>query len=463
MISKIKKVLKKTVLVASLSMVGFLGVAPPANAFYEAAFYAWFGSEWTPFLEQYTSFVTEVDDQFFAINEYLAEIYQYMATDTGNTQGMGIIGAINGNMNKIWSEARPYMESTGEQGASWNRKTALDAIPGQTIMNRMPDPRNCSELPARMAGRGARGGGGGSHAGKGKIESMAAEAATGTHLSDTEYAADIYSNHGAADANLCTKQDVNYSGDAAVAFGTSRKGYGCTAVGTMPDGDARAQSILVPAHDYDKVAAGDAAEIAKASSLTYSPTQAKVAAMATRNLAQGFSAPALSPEAEKSPAGKLLLAKEKILQMRISPAVQALASIAGSRTPAALGSNAATALSANWKSTAGPIYSRVFPAGTVVPDVPSTAELTRFEVYRRMFDIGGGADSWVGKLMESNDPAQVAQIQAETQAVQLYVEYEILGKLEENNAMQAAILAQLVNPVSKQEITAATNSVFRSK
>lgn len=463
MIAKIKTVLKRTALVLSLSVVGYFGVSKPAEAFIEPAFYAFFGAEWTPFLEQYTSFVEEVDDQFFAINEYLAEIYQYMSTDTGNTQGMGIIGAINGNMNKIWSEARPYMESTGEEGASWNRRTALDAIPGQTIMNRMPDPRNCSELPARMAGRGARGGGGGGSAGRGKVESMAAAAAPGTHLSDAEHAADIYSTHGAADGNLCTTQDVNYSGDAAVAFGSKRNGYGCTAVGTMPDGDARAQSILIPAHDYEKVAKGDPAEIAKASSLTYAAPQAKVAGMATTNLAQSFSAPALSPDAEKSPAGKMLLAKEKILQARISPAVLALASLAGSRTPAALGAVSAKALTDNWKATAGPVYTRVFPAGTQVPDIPSMAELTRYEVYRRMFDIGGGADSWVGKLMESNDPGQVGQIQAETQAVQLYVEYEILNRLEENNVMQAAILSQLVNPVTKQEITSATTSVFRSK
>lgn len=463
MIAKTKNALKKTALALSLSVVGYFGVPAPAHAIIEPAFYAFFAAEWTTFLSDYAEFVAEVDDQFFAINEYLAEIYQYMSTDTGNSQGMGIIGAINGNMNKIWSEARPYMESTGEEGASWNRRTALDAIPGQAIMNRMPDPRNCSELPARMAGRGARGGGGGSSAGRGKVESMAAAAATGTRLSDAEHASGIYSAHGDAAASLCTIQDVNYSGGAAVAFGTKRNSYGCTAPGTMPDGDARAQSILVPAHDYEKVAQGDPSEIAKAASLTYSPAQAKVSGMAATNLTQSFSAPVLSPDIESSPAGKLLLAKEKILQARISPAIAALASLAGSRTPAALGAASAKALTDNWKATAGPVYTRVFAAGTQVPDVPSTAELTRYEVYRRMFDIGGGADSWVGKLMESNDPAQVGQIQAETQAVQLYVEYEILGRLEENNAMQAAILSQLVNPVTKQEVAAATSQVFKSK
>jgi len=450
--SKIMTKLKKTAVALSIVATGFLGASSPAHA-YEGD--PWF-HEWV--YTTYVAFVEEVDNQFFAINTYLAEIYAYMTKGEGET-GKGVIGT----MLKIWGEERPYLENMGNQGAAWNRRNTLDALPGQTILNRAPDPRNCTEIIRGAAGRGSMGGGGGTRAGKARVESLAAANSPGTRVSDTDHAADVLSVHGSASNGYCSKQDVSYTGDAAKAFGATRNASSCTAVGAMPDADARVQSIFVPAHDFEKVAAGDAAEIAKATSLTFNDDQQKAAAYASKNLASSFSPPAMSKEAEDSPAGKLLLAKQKILQARISPAVSAIAQIAAGRSPVALGTTAADGLAQSWLTNATPVYQRVFPAGTVVPQKPSSMEILRYEVYRRFLDIGGGADSWTTKLNENQDPAKIAQIQAETQAVQLYVEFELLNRIEENNAIQAAILAQLVNPITKQEVSAGASNVYRSK
>ncbi len=200
--------------------------------------------------------------------------------------------------------------------------------------------------------------------------------------------------------------------DAAKAFGSARNLNGCQSTGPMPNGDLRGQSLFVPAHDYVKVAGGDAGELAKASSLTFSAKQSTVASIAAKNIVASFSTPAMPKDVESSPAGQLVTAKGKILQARLSPAIQALASIASFRAPAALGSTSADALSKNWTTTATPVYNRVFPAGTEVPKTPSMAEILRFEVYRRYMDFGGGDDSWLQQLLNSQDAARVGQIHA---------------------------------------------------
>lgn len=450
--------------VAALSVAATLGGASlPAHAYEgDPWFHFWLDSV-------YVGFATSVTNQFFAINTYLANMYVYMISGEGDT-GSGIIGAITKHMDLLWSQQRQFQEEMVNKGAAFNRKTALDKATANAVVNRIGDPRVCSELPQRAAGRFAALGGGGGVRGRARTEAIAAQAAPGVKSSDGEHAADMYAVHGGGSTelgikqgDLCSKQDVARSGDAAKTFGAKRNGYGCQQEGSMPDADARIQSIFVPAHKYEAVANGDPEEIAKASSLTYSQPQAAVASLAAKNAVNAFSTPALPNDIENSPGGKILLAKQKVLQDRMSAGIQALSSLVGSRTPmsAGLGSTTAKTIANNWKQTAADVYQRVFPEGTPVPDVPSMAEMLRYEVYRRFLDVGG-QESWINKL-DTADDRKVNQMQAETQAVQLYVEWELLNAVRENNAIQAAILAQMVNPVTKQEITAAAASAYRNK
>lgn len=457
---KISANIKKIAAAAMLAAAPFLAIQTKAMAYEgDPWFHAWEAAEWVEFLNEYAAFVEEVDNQFFNINMYLAQTYSYLTAGEGDT-GKGVIGT----MNKIWAEERPFLEAIGNNGASWQKANALDMLPGQVAMQRAGDPRNCSEIPTRIGARAAGGSRGGSRAIGSRVDRAIQAASVGTKISESSYASEINATHGSADLGLCAKEDVSFdaNGDAAKAYGSSRNLNGCQAAGPMPNGDIRGQSLFVPAYDYVKVADGDAGELAKASSLTFNPKQSTVAGIAAKNIVASFSAPAMPKDVEASPAGQLVTAKGKILQARLSPAIQALASIASFRAPAALGSKAADALSNNWMSTATPVYGRVFPAGTEVPKVPSLAEILRFEVFRRYMDFGGDQDSWLAQLNDSQDPARVGRMQAETQAVQLYVEYEILNRLEENNAIQAAILSQLVNPVSKQEVVNASAAAYKA-
>lgn len=447
------KTTKKIAISLSLVLSGMFAVPQSAMAAIDFELRAW----QVPFIAQYAAFVTEVDNQFFAINTYLAELYEYLGKGEGGNS-KGLIGTIE----KVAQAQRPYEEALGDKQSAWARRNLIDGINAQAILNKMPDPRACSELGPSTAGRGAAGGGSGGRAGAASSNSTVAAAAPGTKVSDAEHALDVNGNHGKTGNGFCSKQDARYEGDAKKAFGSQRGAYGCTEQGDMPNGDARIQSVFIPAHDYEKVAAGNMSEIAKASSLTYNPRQALAADLAIKNMTSSFSTPALPPSAESTPGGKLLIARQKILEDRISPAVLALSTIRGTLTPADINGSVNAAFLSNWKDTAGAIYARIFPPGTAVPDSPSIGEITRFEVFRRFFDVGDGDGSWVNKL-NKEDAVGVARIQAETEAVQLYVSYEILNRIEQNNALQAAILAQLINPVSKQEITAAAQALYRSK
>lgn len=448
MIAKTKNVLKKTSLALSLSLVGYFGAPAPAHAVAEPAFYAFFSSEWTPFLEQYTAFVSEVDDQFFAINEYLAEIYQYMATDTGNTQGMGIIGAINANQNKIWKQQQDFTETTNKNVAQMNRVTATDGAVSSRIANSMADPRNCSEIP-RVMGARSGGGGGGSRGTKGVYEARVANAGGGTAPNATSQAATIVATHagGAGGNNYCATPDVTYTN------GKAHAAFGCSAPGNMPDGDARVASLFVPAHDFTKP------DVVAQQTLTFTPQTAKAAGDAIITILSSFSPPGLPEDVEKSPEGKLYLAKVKVFNARLSPALHALTSITSMRNPDPNAMNN-TDFKTTWSTVATPVFANLFP-NSKPPEVPSEAEIMRFEVLRRYADFGDA--SWHGQLIKDQDQARLLIELNTTAAVQLYLDWQLHNRLEENNALQSAILAQLTNPVTINEMDAAARAAYGTR
>lgn len=444
--------LKKTGVALGLVAAGLLGAASPASAT-EPAFFGWLGGEWTPFLTSYQAFVQEVDNQFYAINTYLSDIYTYMASGEGDT-GTGIIGAINGNMNKIWAEQRPYMENMTGQQSSWERRNMLDGLSGAAILARTADPRNCSELPAAAGARMA-GGGGSARPSKGGTEARLAVQQGGSKTSDLAYANDAYLAHKAG--GYCSAEDARFPHDRSV-----RNAGGCSDadVHKMPDGDSRVQSIFRPAHDY-----ADAAAVKKyGTSLTYnlgrsSPLpigdQAKAAEDAIATMVSRFSPPSLPKSVEETAAGKVLMTKIKVFNSRISPAIDFLTT-SKSRLDVAQSTLPAAVL-AEMLSDFKEVYARLFP-GSDVPENVSDAEVMRYEVLRRYADPEG---DWTTTLTSTGDAAKVGQIQAQNQAVELYLLYNMHERQLETNALLSALVAQSVNPITRAEIEAAAIKIGR--
>jgi hypothetical protein len=425
---KITHNLKKIALAVTMA-AGAFSMPTPAHA-YESD--PWF-HEWV--LSEYAAFVSEVDNQFFAINTYLSEIYTYMISGEGDT-GTGIIKAITGNMNKIWAEQQQFTEATNKNAAQMGRVTATDAAVSNRIAASLPDPRACDEIPKVMGGRMGGGGGGGSRNSKGAYEAPVVNKGGGTSLNNATQAGQVYGTHAGGNGNnYCSTADVKYTnGEAHAAFGCS------AASTTMPDGDARVQSLFIPAHDYNN------ASVAAAQSITFKPESAKAAQDAATSILSSFSPAALPKDLETSSEGKTYLARVKVYNARISPAVHALAQLASSRSPDL---NLPAPFKAAWMSVAQPVFAHILP-GVTVPEVPSEAEVTRFEVLRRYADFG--TTSWANDVIKDTDQGRLLQMLNTTEAVKLYVEWQIHNRMEENNALQAAILAQLTNPINKGEL-----------
>lgn len=435
--------IKKTMAAVSIAMAFTLAVppveahGPPDGALGDpvatAAFNAWNTNI-------YTVFVTTVNNQFYAINTYLSQIYEYMRVGSGDPDnGTGLIGT----MKVIWEETQAFNEANGKMNAQMNRVTSVDAAVANRVAASMPDSRACSEIPRVMGARMAGGGGGGSRAARGGLERIVANSGAGTAPSSLNQAGDVFSTHA---TKYCSTPDIQFTN------GQAHTAFGCTAVSTMPDGDARVQSLFVPAHNYEQTAPSIAAN------LTFSTADEKQAAKdSSKNIISAFSPPGLTREMEATPEGKQYLTRVKVFNTRISPAIHALAQIASYRFPDA---NIPSFLSDGWKAIATPVYGRIFP-GMSVPDLPSAAEVVRFEVLRRFADFG--AESWHQKIIQDNDQANLLRELNTTASVNLYVNWELHNRMEENNALQASILSQLVNPTSKQELDSALRSVYTAK
>ena len=447
----LKSKFRKTALAIMIASAGLLGASSTANANEgDPWFRAWKGSEWVPFLEMYYQFVEEVDNQFFAINTYLSEIYAYLTKGEGET-GKGVIGT----MLKIWSEERPFLENMTNQQANWQRTTAAEMMPAQTAMARAPDPRSCSELPTTIGARYATGGGGSSRRARVPTETNIAKSQGGTKPNDVAYANEMYSTH--KSSGYCTKEDAQFPNSTV-----DRNAAGCTMGDTakMPDADARIQSVFRPAHDYT-----DANAVKQhGTSLTYnlgrstpSPVgdQAKAADDAIATMITRFSPPALPKEVEQTPAGRVLFTKIKTFNARISPALEFLAS-AKARNDASqsdIPAEYSNGILADFKD----FYGRMF-AGSPVPEKPSEAEVMRYEVLRRYADTNG---EWMKTLMAQGDAGKIAQIQAQTQGVELYLLYNLHERQVETNAILSALLAQSVNPITRAELQSTSNQISK--
>jgi hypothetical protein len=219
----------------------------------------------------------------------------------------------------------------------------------------------------------------------------------------------------------------------------------------MPDADARVQSLFVPAHNFMNTSE------AKVQNLTFNTEQTQAAVDASKNIVSSFAPIALSADMEKTPSGKAYLSLVKALNARLSPAIHALASIASAREPLAA---LPAYLQDSWAIASSGVMSRIFPGMNPVTN-PSDAEVMRFEVMRRYADFG--TDSWHNKLIQDNDESNLWLEYNTTQAVNAYIEYELHQRYEESNALNAAILAQRVNPITEEMVRSAATSVMANK
>lgn len=424
---------KKVALAAAVSAAA-LGSMAPAHAYEgDPHFQAWRGSV-------YTAFVQQVTNQFFAINTYLSQIYLYMNSGVGET-GTGVIGT----MQKLSRQNQEFSESANKNLAQMNRVTQADASVANRVAAAMPDPRECSEIPRKMGARMAGGGGGGGRSVKGAIERVVANAGGGTAPSGMAQAGDIYATR--SQAKYCSTADVTFSN------GKKHAAFGCEAASTtMPAADIRVQSLFVPAHNFEDP------NQQKAANLTFSTgDEAQAAADAAKMVIASFSPVGISADMESTPAGKQYLTRVAAFNARLSPAIHALSQIASMRMP---DKNLAAEIADNWVANATPVYGRIFP-GMKVPEKPSESEVMRYEVLRRYADYG--ADSWHQKQIQDDDQARLTRELTDAVVLNTYVTWQTHNRMEESNAIQASMLAQSVNPTTKQELEAAGRSVYSNK
>ena len=358
-------------------------------------------------------------------------LYTYMISGVGDV-GTGIVGTISGNARAKMSHDEIQGANQAAYTAALERSRDAEMIAANTLNKEIGDPRSCQEDQI-LASHGVRG----ANVDAAVVSSRAAAASNkkaAEHLAGTQPS-------DAAHAGVIINEQKEFASPADVKAGRAQ------ALGSkgMPDANVRVQSLFTPAHDYTDPAA------AAKQSVTFNDDQVAAAQLAIDNIAARFSPPALPQGVEATPAGLLYIAKTKIFNARLSPAIMGLSGISSRRAPADLGNNAA-----QW-ATASSEYAALFP-GVSKPDRPSELELLRLEVMRRY-----AGSQWIADLKKSGSPAQVAVEQAVTDSVKLKVLYEIHTRLEENSAIQSAILAQLVNPVSRVEMEGAAQSAYRNK
>ena len=195
--------------------------------------------------------------------------------------------------------------------------------------------------------------------------------------------------------------------------------------------------------------------------------QAKAAATFVTNI-QGPGLPEqIDPQAMDTPGGKEYAPYWDAFTSRMSTLVEALSSISGSRTVEMQDQGPGKdplppQPDVKWK-TNKETWEQVFP-GQSFPDTPSEMERIRFEVYRRTsgVDFKSPTTNMVVRSWQTALPAPVSQL-ATTEAWQLQLSLIQVVRIEENNKLLAALLAQSLNPVTKDTVESMSKSVARGR
>ncbi len=325
---------------------------------------------------------------------YWIKIYSYMSTGyvaetaSHTDDGSGIHGFLE-TIAAQQRQDRTLHEEMQANETQHKQRIAIEGAMAEKIVNTLPDPRDCLDHIARESTKPGGNAQIGSRVAKNRYETRLM--AESTRRTDSEHLTQMYVEHEAS--GYCSPVDV-----ANPATGEVRNAFNCTEKGPMPDGDVRIQSIFKPATDFtdpDK-----AAEPSLTFNLGKNPhdpamgDQRKAAADVISTVAAKLQPGILHPNAEKTPQGRIYLARLKTYQARVSVSINALTEIAGMRTAGA-GALSTEAAKALWKGdttlqlgneTNEDVYKRLFGDNVQIPEVPSEAELMRFEVMRRYVD-----------------------------------------------------------------------------
>lgn len=415
---------------------------------------------------------------------WFKKIYTYMwsgyvdETQTHTDDGQGVVGLLKALVRQQDNQ-RDFDQEAAANDIQHQQRIAVEAAIAQKLVNNHPDPRDCMDAPNRMASRGGASGAI-SRVAKGAIEAKVAQESV--KKNDLEHMTAVFKNR--KDNGYCSPTDVQVIDETGRTI--PRKTFTCETVGNMPDADARIQSIFTPAHDYTKP------DKIKAVSLTFNngkidsnglpksanpnEDQYRASVDAISNIAARYQPPRQESNSENTAQGRAYLTKLKTYNARVSAGTNVLSTIAAMRTPGTGILDEAQAKEV-WEGIGGEsgtnggldttkeTYERIFGAssagGPQFPEVPSEAELMRFEVLRRYADRDP-AKSWDAKLMLNKGTAQLEV--ARTLAVTNFLLYQIHSRVEEGNSVAAIQLLQDINPITKAEMDGyAARSNFGAK
>lgn len=247
---------------------------------------------------------------------------------------------------------------------------------------------------------------------------------------------------GRTESGFCSQEDISVDGKSINLSN-------CTAVGPMPGADQSVSSLFEPAEAPGVVRRNATYNNGTGKALAANKDQAFAASTVINNITAALSPLTLEKEVgNDTAAGKDYSAKKVVYNSLVSAAIRPLSVIKGRRdvnaeTLAAAGSK--KSIWANEKET----WMRVFmQEASAFPSFPSDEENVRYEVMRRYADDPKHADSWILNL-ETKSGDEITKELAKMQAIQLYLSHQNHLRMEENNALLAAILMRDMTGMTK--------------
>lgn len=217
----------------------------------------------------------------------------------------------------------------------------------------------------------------------------------------------------------------------------TNKRPGCTSVGQYPDADITATSIFraAPANKSTTVP-----------NQTFETQGQQEAAMAYINNVMPLPAPQPQGIAANTPAGKIALVRLRLYNSRVNSGQNALAAIAAARSPVhglpnEFGGQAA------W-SQASQDYSQVFP-GQTMPAKPSAREMLSYFVERTLY-----SPTYYAKNIANASGDDLTRELIKQVAYNNHIQLLLLDRQEQANTMLATLVAQSVDPMTRESIKA---------
>ena len=357
-------------------------------------------------------------------------LYTYLISGIGDI-GTGGTGTTSANAQSQMSHKETAGSNTKAHYAAVDRTRDAEMTVAERVVNDSPNPMACEEgiISSQLGARNAFG-----------------DTSKATNIAASKISASVDKTIASAKNELAHTAGFIEKHYSKYCSEVDSKAGRCSGSSKMPDADSRVQSIFYPADNFQN-------QQSAKQSITFTSEQFEAASDAVVNILGRYSPPTLPKSVSETPAGKMYNIKMKVFQSRISPANFVLTNIAARRGQAELSSGAQTTWNEASKS-----YSDIF-TGTQAPSKPSEAEAMRLEVMRRFAD----PRYYKNNMAKDSDLANSLVELAQNDAIELKLLWDLHSRLEEDNALLAATIAQLLNPISKTEIENNYSNSFRSK